>query len=519
MNDDLASALIMLLRQETVQEKVDPNTFPPGTAAWLYLRHSPGDNQTIESQEAEAMRIVRGKGWVVREDRIFKDCWSSGKSVRNRENFEEMFRLALQQPREANLLVIWALDRFARNQLHSQLCRVVLRMSGWHILPLKDSIPVGPESLIFEALIDWQNERFLRDIRANTIRGLRFIVEKGCLPNGQICKGYRVQRIELGTYRDGTPREGRKPELDSEVAQLVETAFEMKARGTPHALIAEKTGLYGPKSSAWGHLFRNRIYIGEYTFQGEVYTNVYPALISPELFEAVQKRLPKPRPRLGGRNHPRRKGSNYFLANIAICAHCGGAMEGKGAGKGAANQSPRYRYYKCSENCAASTYIPAELVEERVLQTLLDHVLHPAYIEELWEWTKENLGTDLTDLRLRRNRVRDELGEAIHLAKVLVDRFAQLEEPSRFAEERIHQQEVLVAQLEREFADIQHELDVSEVKVSRRDIETYVSETAKIIQGEEQISFSLRQVCEGLCSRIIMEQDECTLEIHFPRLA
>lgn len=35
------------------------------------------------------------------------------------------------------------------------------------------------------------------------------------------------------------------------------------------------------------------IYIGEYQFQGRTYTNVYPAIVSKELFEAVQKQLPK----------------------------------------------------------------------------------------------------------------------------------------------------------------------------------------------------------------------------------
>jgi hypothetical protein len=60
------------------------------------------------------------------------------------------------------------------------------------------------------------------------------------------------------------------------------------------------------------------IYIGEHQSDNEVFKNVYPAIISGDLFKAVQKRI---RERgdtlLAVAQHPHRKGSTYFLANVS----------------------------------------------------------------------------------------------------------------------------------------------------------------------------------------------------------
>ena len=70
-----------------ISNETDPRDLPPGTHVWVYLRHSPGDNQTLESQEAEVLRLAKEKKWIV--DRVFRDRWASGKST-DREGFDQM---------------------------------------------------------------------------------------------------------------------------------------------------------------------------------------------------------------------------------------------------------------------------------------------------------------------------------------------------------------------------------------------------------------------------------------------
>ncbi|GAB4537132.1 MAG: hypothetical protein Kow0063_23450 [Anaerolineae bacterium] len=495
-----------------MKEEIDPRNMPPDTKTWVYLRHSPGDNQTLESQEAAVMRLVREKGWVV--DRIFRERWVSGKSTEDREAFELMIYLAKQKPRPADLLIIWEFSRFARNQDHAQFYRAQLRMDGWQILSMKDDIPAGRLGRIFEALVDWKNEQFLMDLRVNTIRGLRFIAERGCLPVGTVTKGYIFQEVQIGTYRDGTPRMGRKPEPDPEVAPLIVKAFEMKAHGAPHAAISKETGLYAPTSGSWYHFFRNRVYIGEYEFHGEVFTDIYPAIISKELFEAVQRRTPDRRSKLRGRHHPRRKGSPFFLANIGVCAYCGGRMEGK--------STRGYRYYVCERHneradlCPNAGLIPADSVEMELLRILLDHVLVPTYLGDLLAWTNQCLNSGQEELKLRIESTRAELREAERLALKMARNFGTMETPTRSAERLLQEQDAKVTQLEFELAELEHALANSRIETTQEEIESYVQRARKMINHAE--FFDLREVCEQLSSRIVMATDECRLELHFPAL-
>lgn len=493
-----------------IERELDPRDMPPGTKVWIYLRHSPGDNQTLESQESAIMHLIRQKQWNV--TRVFRDRGISGKSTEDRQGFELMIYLARQKPRPADILIIWEFSRFARNQDHSQFYRAELRMNDWQLLSMKDDIPSGPMGRIYEALIDWKNEQFLIDLRANTIRGLRFIAEKECLPVGTIGKGYTHHEVQIGMYRDGEPRMGRKPDPDPQIAPLIVKAFEMKARGAPYAAIAEETGLYSANSGSWNHLFSNRIYIGEYEFRGEVFTNIYPPLISKELFDAVQKQLPERKHAMKGRHHPRRKGSTFFLGNIAVCGQCGANMEGKRVGN--------YRYYVCSrhnesaELCPDAALIPADEVEEQILQTLLNCVLAPDYLGQLLMWTNDCLNSGLDELNLRVENIRKELSEANRLARQLARNFGTMETPSRIAEQLLMEQESAITRLQTELSGLEQELENSQIEVSQDAIQYYVTQARAMIESAE--FFDLREVCEQLSARIVMHRDECHIELHFP---
>lgn len=503
---------VITLGKSTEEKEIDPREMPPGTKVWIYLRHSPGDNQTIESQEAAVMQLVKEKRWNA--DKTFRDRWVSGKSTKNRDAFEWMIHLARQNPRPADLLIIWSFDRFARKQLHSQFYKAELRLNGWQILSMTDQVPPGEMGFLYEALKDWMNERFLIDLRANTIRGLRYIVEQGCLPGGQLCKGYTFQEIPIGTYHNGSPRMGRKPQSDPAIAPLVVKAFEMRARGAPYAAISRETGLYGPQPGSWNHLFRNRAYIGEYEFQGEIFTNVYPAIISKELFEAVQRNLPKRQSKMQGRYHPRRRGSSYFLANIAVCACCGGKMEGK--------SSAGNRYYVCAQSnrgegsCPDTNLVPADAVENGVLQALREHVLAVDYLESLLDWTNQCLRSGLEELTLQLQKVRSEFEQEEQLLLKMTHNFGTMDTPTRSAQIVLLEQEARVEELRARLSLLEEAFANSEIKTSREEIKVYVQNMRNMISRAE--FFDLREICERLCSRIVMGREECRVELHFPAI-
>src|SRR5260221_2405565 len=140
----------------------------PGSHVWCYLRHWPGDSQTIDSQRAGLLDWCAENGWPV--DRQFIDEAMEG-SHEDRDQFQEMMRLARQDVRAVDGIVLWSFSRFARDQLDAQFYKAELRKRGYVVLSKTDDIPNNDMAPIYEAFIDWKNERFLEDLSAEVTPG------------------------------------------------------------------------------------------------------------------------------------------------------------------------------------------------------------------------------------------------------------------------------------------------------------------------------------------------------------
>jgi len=272
----------------------NPRDLPLGSRAYLYACILPGDNQTIESQLAELRSFCAERKWI-----IAQEFFDESRKARKQDGFEYMVYLARQKPRPADVVLVFDSARFGCNEETQYYC-AELRRSGVYVLSVRDEILVDSLSRLFEIIIDLKETLYRSDIRQHTLRGLRFLVENGCVPVGRICPGYSFENITLPAQaqkRYGKLGTGRKPIPDEKKAPLVVIAFEMKARGATNGEIARATRLFREGASAWNHLFQNRAYIGEYRIFGTSYFDVYPPLIHPELFDAAQKHIrPRPKP-------------------------------------------------------------------------------------------------------------------------------------------------------------------------------------------------------------------------------
>ena len=120
------------------------------------------------------------------------------------------------------------------------------------------------------------------------------------------------------------------------------------------------------------HLLRNRFYIGEVTFKGDILPGEQPAIIDRKLFEAVQAKLSQ-------------QTTNFKTTRIAS----GALLTGKLYDDRAHRMGPshvrksgkKYRYYLSSalvqgqaKNAGSVSRIPAEAVEAIVVKSLRDHL-------------------------------------------------------------------------------------------------------------------------------------------------
>jgi hypothetical protein len=69
---------------------------------------------------------------------------------------------------------------------------------------MTDDIPEGEFAPVVEALINWKNERFLKDLSQG--------VKRGFPP-----RGYLAEKVQIGVKRDGQPRIASQWVVDPEL--------------------------------------------------------------------------------------------------------------------------------------------------------------------------------------------------------------------------------------------------------------------------------------------------------------
>ncbi len=298
---------------------------PAGSHVWCYLRHSPGDNQTIDSQRAGMQEWCASNAWVA--DRTFVDEAIEG-SREDRDQFQLMLSLARQGPRSVDGIVLWSFSRFARDQLDAQLYKAELRKLGYVVLSKIDDIPNNEMAPIYEAFIDWKNQRFLDDLSADVRRGLSYIVDNGYWPGGRPPVGYRMQPEVIGQRHSGEPRMGNRLVKDEEVAARVRLAWEMKLeRNASYEDIHEATRLYSNRQH-YSDFFDNLLYTGIFVYHGKRYPEGWEngatfcePYVTLDEYLRVQAERPKRVVRLTGMA-PRSLVSSVLLSGLVVCGHC-----------------------------------------------------------------------------------------------------------------------------------------------------------------------------------------------------
>jgi hypothetical protein len=124
-------------------------------------------------------------------------------------------------------------------------------------------------------------------------------------------------------------------------------------------LTYKRTGAAVPRS-AIHTMLRNRIYTGEFFWNGKLYQGKHTPLVSVELFDAVQNVI-------DGRYTSKAKGSKkeFAFTSLVQCGHCGCALVGD-------IKKGKYIYYRCSGNKGRCTepYVREEVLAERFSELL-----------------------------------------------------------------------------------------------------------------------------------------------------
>lgn len=340
------------------------------TPAVIYARYSSTNQreESIEGQIRECRRYAERVGLTVIHE--YTDAAISGTSDK-RPAFQQMIRDAKTKAFE--VVLVWKLDRFARNRYDAAIYRNKLQESGVRLVSAMETFSDGPEGIILEGLMEAMAEYYSANLSENVSRGMY---------------DSALQRRWLGPpmlgYKKGT--DGRY-EIDPLTAPIVTRIFEEHAAGTPEAEIIAGLNRDGIRTARNRPFTKNSLrtvltnekYVGMYRYKDIEDPEGVPAIVSRELFDKAQDFHEK-------RKFSKRRrddADRYILTSKLICGHCGKWMTGESA---RSRHGYIVRYYSCighknrRHDCDKKR-VSKEWIESEVIRIVTDEILKDEFIE------------------------------------------------------------------------------------------------------------------------------------------
>lgn len=313
--------------------------------AVIYARFSSvGQNeQTIDGQIRVCREYAEREGLSVIGIYDKDKAKSASKETEKRKDLHRMFADA--ETGAFQYIIVYKMDRFARNRNESRIFKSELANHGVRVLSATENITDDEGGELYEMFLEWNDEKYSQRLSKRIRDGLITSLENGTYTGTKIIYGYKL----IDTARKGKKGTIHKVAIDEEQAAVVRFVFEEYAKGTSKKEIVEMLNAQGLKHK--GKPFHTRLfekwlvnvkYTGEFERFDRVWNNIYPPIVDKLLFEKVQERL-KENQILSGANSAVEP---YILTGKAFCGHCGTAMVADG---GTCRNGTRVYYYACKK--------------------------------------------------------------------------------------------------------------------------------------------------------------------------
>ena len=270
-------------------------------------------------------------------------------------------------------VLVYKIDRFARNRYDSATYKVRLRRNGVKVTSVMEPIPDGPEGILLESVLEGSAEYYSANLSQNILRGMHDNAMACKVNNGGLPLG--LKKGEDGKYA-----------IEPAGAAVVREIFEMYAagsNGTEIIATLNSRGLRTSRGARWNKnslhtILRNERYAGVYIWKDVRIEGGIPAIISKELFDAVQERLKK----VARAPAAARTDVDYMLTGKLFCGHCGSAMAGE---SGTGKSGRKFYYYSCvkrkRQRACDKKPVRKDWIEELVVRQTRDKCLTDEMIE------------------------------------------------------------------------------------------------------------------------------------------
>ena len=417
--------------------------------AVIYARYSTDSQreESIEGQIRECTAYAEKNDLTVVKHYI--DRAISAKTD-NRPQFQQMIKDS--ERGIFDVIIVWKLDRFARNRYDSARYKTQLKRNGVKLVSATEVISAGPEGIILESVLEGYAEYYSADLSEKVVRGMTENTLKGVYNGGTVPFGYVID-------------ENRHYKPDPLLAPYVEQAFQKYADGATMTDLRDWLKAHNIKNTLGGEMsyntiqrmLSNRRYIGELRLRDVVQPNAIPALVSEELFNKVQEKLAK------NKKAPARHKAEdtYLLTTKLYCGKCGALMFGE---SGVSHTGKMYTYYKCAAAKKKKTCdkkaVRKQWLEDLVVNETMKLVEDDASMNAIIAKVMELQNQESTDLPIYEKQLKEtEVGitnmlNAIQmgiLTSSTKERLEALEEQRKELQARIAEERLAKPKMKEEF--------------------------------------------------------------------
>ena len=364
--------------------------------AVIYARYS-SDNQreeSIEGQIRECTAYAEKNGITVVKHYI--DRALSAKTD-NRPDFQQMIKDS--EKRLFDIVLVWKLDRFARNRYDSAHYEYQLERNHVKLVSATEPISDSPAGIMVKSMLTGMAEYYSAELSEKVVRGMTENVLKGKYNGGTIPIGFKVDEEKFF-------------QIDPLKAPFVVEAFQRYNDGATMKELMNwlnDSGVTTNRNQKFTYnsvqkLLTNKRYIGENHFKDIVMPDSIPAIVDKDLFEEVQLKIKK-----NSRAPARHKAEDdYLLTTKLFCGMCGAMMFGE---CGTGRNKIVHHYYKCATAKRFKTckkkIVRKEWLEDLVIAETMKLIQDDAVIDAIVAEVMELQDQENTTLPLLEKQMRE----------------------------------------------------------------------------------------------------------------
>jgi DNA invertase Pin-like site-specific DNA recombinase len=474
------------------------------TNAVIYARYSPGSSQTEQSIDGQ-LQVCRD--YALRNNyniiNVYTDRMLTATNDA-RPSFQQM--LSDAKKRQFEVVLVYKLDRFARNKYDSVTNKRTLQKLGVRVVSAMENITDSPEGILLVSVIEGYNEYYSVELGQKVKRGQKLNTERGLYTGGMQLLGYKVLKEYAPEYSRVVPR----IIIDEDKAKIVRYSFERFTSGATVPEIVRECNAKGWTNSrgkafsekSFSSLFKNKKYIGITTYNGIEVAATYPAIVSEETFRLAQTRF-REKKQTGGSNAK----ADYLLSGKAYCGYCESSM----VGESARGKYGMYYYYTCAEakkNHGCKKHREKKDFLEGVVVDVALKMLTPQLIDSMADKALQIARTkaataDVVRLKRDLDRLHREMEK---LVDVFVD--AEKGEPRRILNERMRNLAIQIEDTEIEYNRVKC---INGVNLSKEGIALYLSQFKKLDVNDFEVR---RLVIDLLVNAVYLFDDDITVYIN-----